>query len=644
MNVLVDTVKSFLQAEVFNNANSIDSNASELECALRSLGSLDLLALRVPRKWGGREVSEIVYGDFQELVARYSGALAFLQTQHQSAVGMLVASHNVQLQEKYLPYVGKGEVLLGVGFSQLRRESTLITAVSVEGGYLLNGVVPWVTGWGIFDEFIVAATLSDGSAVFGVAPLREENEPHNPEDFPQGRRKGHKERGEEGEGYIGFSVIADLAAMSSTNTVAANFSNWLLPSESVVFIKPPGWIHEQDKKNVLKSTFLVTGCALAGLDIVEVAAREKNLLFITDAFSLLQSELNDCRAAIRDTLIGEDVSFARKLDLRAWSIDLATRIAHAAVTVSSGAANYKHHNAQRVYREALVFTVTGQTRDVMAATLEKLTKPITQAKHVAQASCLCSDDTRDGQDAHPTRVIQNNVIHLSHIIDTNIPQWQGDPSVKFTPVAEIETHGYFLRELTIGEHSATHMNAPVSFYQDGATIDEYPAESLVVSAIVIDISTQARKNPDYTLTVSDILNWEQQHGQIPDGCVVLLHTGWSEKWHDANAFMSLDANGNMHFPGFGTEATKFLLTERQIAGVGIDTHGVDGVDTTFTINRMVLDKPRIVLENLTNLDKLPPRGFKIVVAPILLQAGSGSPVGVLAILQKHWSGSRIILP
>ncbi len=600
----IDTIKSFLITEVQKNVNAIDNDSNELFLALRGLGNLDVLALRLPRAWGGKEVEEVEYGIFQELVARYSGALAFLQTQHQSAVGMLVNSSNSELQSKYLPRVSKGEVLLGVGFSQLRREGTpLISAFKVDGGYILNGVVPWVTGWGVFHEFIVAASLPDGSALFGMAPFLEK--------FLPQRHGEHR-------GEIRVGAVADLAAIPSTNTVEVVFSNWFLASECMVFIKPPGWIHEQDKNNVLKSTFLATGCALAGLDIIEEVAGKKNLAFITNAYLLLQDELNDCRATIRDALVNKDIDFARKLELRAWAIELTTRIAHAAITVSSGAANYKHHNAQRVYREALICTVTGQTRDVMAATLEKLTKPLAQAKHVAQASCLCSD---------------NNIINLSHIINNNIPQWQGDPPVKFTPVAQIETHGYFLREVTIGEHSATHMNAPISFYKDGASIDQYPAESLFVSAVVIDISTQATINSDYTLNVSDILDWEQQHGEILNNCVVLLNTGWSKKWHDASAFMCEDANGNMHFPGFGAEATKFLLRERHITGVGIDTHGVDGgLDTTFTINRMVLEKPRIVLENLTNLDKLPVRGFKIVVAPLLLQQGSGSPVGVLAIL------------
>lgn len=611
---LLDTVKSFLESEVAPNANEIDSNPKALFSALRGLGNLDLLALRVPRSWGGREVSEVSFGDFQELVARYSGALAFLQTQHQSAALMLVASSNIDLHSRYLPRLGSGEVLLGVGFSQLRREGKpLAVASSVEGGYRLDGVVPWVTGWGIFHEFIVAAVLPDGSAVFGVVPFGKE------EDRPQ-RQVGQVGGGEEGN--IGFGEVGRLAAMSATNTVTAEL-DWFLPHENVVFVKPPGWIHEQDKKNVLKSTFLVTGCALAGLDIIEGEARRKNLPFIYDAWVLLQDELNDCRCRIRAALVDTSIDFQRKLDLRAWAIDLATRIAHAAVTVSSGAANYMHNNAQRVYREALVFTVTGQTRDVMAATLKRLTGSMTNMP--------------DRQDAYPTvmQAGQNQIVHLSHVIDIDIPQWQGDPNVKFTTVARIETHGYFLRELVIGEHSATHINAPISFHANGVGIDEYVAESLVAPSVVIDINAQAAMNPDYVLTVQDILVWERQYGEITEGNVVLLHTGWSGKWSDTDAFMLEDDQG-IHFPGFGSDATQFLLENRKIAGIGIDTHGVDGgIDTTFAVNRLVLEKPRIVLENLTNLDKLPPRGFKIAIAPLLLRGGSGSPVGVLAIVETQ---------
>jgi kynurenine formamidase len=133
------------------------------------------------------------------------------------------------------------------------------------------------------------------------------------------------------------------------------------------------------------------------------------------------------------------------------------------------------------------------------------------------------------------------------------------------------------------------------------------------------------------LTVADILTWEAKFGTIKNGCIVLLYTGWQHKWLDQKAFLNQDTNGNMHFPGFSSEATEFLITERKIFGVGIDTHGVDsGQDKNFTTNRLILAKPRIILENLTNLDQLPPQGTTLVIGILRLRGGSGSPAAVMA--------------
>jgi kynurenine formamidase len=151
---------------------------------------------------------------------------------------------------------------------------------------------------------------------------------------------------------------------------------------------------------------------------------------------------------------------------------------------------------------------------------------------------------------------------------------------------------------------------------------------------VINVCKQAAENPDYQLTIADILTWEAQFGKIKENSTVLLYTGWQHKWLDKKAFLNQDENVNMHFPGFGSEATEFLIIERKISGVGIDTHGVDsGLDTNFTVNSLVLAKPRIVLENLTNLDQLPPQGTTLVIGILKLQNGSGSPAAVMAFFQ-----------
>lgn len=233
----------------------------------------------------------------------------------------------------------------------------------------------------------------------------------------------------------------------------------------------------------------------------------------------------------------------------------------------------------------------------------------------------------------PLTIAISRVVDLSHIIDPNIPRWPGDPKVEFETVASIEKDGYYLRRFSLGEHSATHINAPHSFFEDGASIDQYPAESFVKKAVVIDRSNEAAINPNYLLSLSDVFAWEEEYGKIPVDSIVLLDTGWQSKWLDEVAFFNQDNAFGLHFPGFGSEATEFLLSQRQIAGVGIDTHGVDGgMDTTFATNHLVLAQSGIVLENLTNLDQLPPIGSLLVIGAMRLKGGSGSPVSVLALV------------
>ena len=225
----------------------------------------------------------------------------------------------------------------------------------------------------------------------------------------------------------------------------------------------------------------------------------------------------------------------------------------------------------------------------------------------------------------------SKIIDLTHIIHPNIPIWPGDPNMEFETVAEIDKDGYYLRRFSLGEHSGTHLNAPNSFYPDKEGIDDYKSSSLVVTANVIDIRKKTGINSDYVLTIDDVKEWEKQHNFIAAETVVLLYSGWQEKWSDRLSFLNQDAEGKLHFPGFGGDTTKFLLEERGIAGVGIDTHGVDGgLDESFTTNKLILSQSGIVLENLNNLDLLPPAGATLVIGIMRLKLGSGSPVSVVA--------------
>lgn len=227
----------------------------------------------------------------------------------------------------------------------------------------------------------------------------------------------------------------------------------------------------------------------------------------------------------------------------------------------------------------------------------------------------------------------HHVIDLSHTLHPDIPQWPGDPGLYLEEVANLQRDGFYLRRFSLGEHSGTHINAPAAFHSGGVGIDQYPPSAFVAPAIVIDVRERARTNPDYRLGVNVLLEWEKEHGAIPAGCLALLHTGWQEQWNNPHAYLGEDGDGVLHFPGFGVEALGVLLTQRGAAGIGIDTHGVDGGrDTTFSINRRTLERQRIVLENLCNLDQLPPVGATLVIGTLRLQGGSGSPASVLAFI------------
>lgn len=335
--------------EIVVDANQLDRDWQALKLALQDLGDRRLLALKVPVKLGGRDLDALEYGSWQMAIAQISGTLAFLQTQHQSAGSFLSKSPNHNLQQAYLPLMATGQKLVGVGFSQLRRPGKpLVMAQTVEDGFELSGTVPWVTGGKIFSEFIIGANLPDGRELYGVVPL-----------------ENHSSK-------LKVSQPMDLIAMSATNTVSVELKNWHLDSDLVVNIKPPGQIHLTSQKNTLNHCWFPLGCAAAAVDILQTTYQKRPLDAILESQVSLENERKQCHLAIQETLSKSDRNYQKDLELRARAIDLAFRCAQAAVIANSGAANSYLNSAGRVYREALVFSVSGQTSDIMSASLNQL--------------------------------------------------------------------------------------------------------------------------------------------------------------------------------------------------------------------------------------------------------------------------------
>ncbi|MEM9245661.1 MAG: cyclase family protein [Cyanobacteria bacterium P01_F01_bin.153] len=228
----------------------------------------------------------------------------------------------------------------------------------------------------------------------------------------------------------------------------------------------------------------------------------------------------------------------------------------------------------------------------------------------------------------------SRVISLSHPIHPQIPRWPGDPLTKFSAIATWEQDGYFLRKLEIGEHSATHLNAPRSFDPAGRGISNIPPNQLILPAVCLDVRDRCEGDRDYQIQVADIENWEGRYGPISPGALVIAYTGWQEKWADPSEFLGNgDSEDQLHFPGFAENTAEFLIQQRQVAGIGIDTHGVDpGTSETFGVNCQILAANAIVLECLTQLDQLPAVGSTAIIGALPLVDGSGSPVQVLALL------------
>jgi kynurenine formamidase len=194
--------------------------------------------------------------------------------------------------------------------------------------------------------------------------------------------------------------------------------------------------------------------------------------------------------------------------------------------------------------------------------------------------------------------------------------------------------------LTIGEHVGTHLDAPIHWVtgKDGADVGSIPPSRLVGPACVIDKTAETEANPGYLLTAEDLNQWEAENGRIPDGAWVLLRTGWGSRAQDEAAFLNVGENGP-ETPGPDVEASRWLAGERNISGFGVETVGIDagaagGFDPPFPLHNFLLGAGRLGLTQLANLEKLPITGALIVVAPLRLVGGTGSPSRVLAFVPR----------
>ena len=228
------------------------------------------------------------------------------------------------------------------------------------------------------------------------------------------------------------------------------------------------------------------------------------------------------------------------------------------------------------------------------------------------------------------------VIDLTHTLDDHSPNWEGTEHSPFQAreLGNLQRDGYYSRIFTTQEHYGTHLDAPAHFAGRAWTVEQIPTERLVRPLAVLNVRGKALHNPEYEVSVQDIAAWEAEHGEIPDGAVVMAYTGWDEYWSSQKKYRNEQADGLMHFPGFSLEAVQFLIKARNVVGLGIDTMGVEkGATTTYPIHQFTAQAGIYHLENVAGLGLVPPSGATLVVAPVKLENGSGAPVRLLALVR-----------
>lgn len=240
-----------------------------------------------------------------------------------------------------------------------------------------------------------------------------------------------------------------------------------------------------------------------------------------------------------------------------------------------------------------------------------------------------------------TGVPTGELVDLSHVYDAETIYWPtADPFALRVDAAGVTPAGYFYaaNSFFTAEHGGTHIDAPLHFAEGHPAVDEIPLERLLGPAVVIDVAAESERNADYEVSVEDFIRFEQAHGAIAPGTIVLLRTGFAHRWPDAARYLGTAARGAegaaaLHFPGLAPAAARWLVDNRQISAIGIDTASIDrGQSTLFESHRILYERDVPAFENLAVLDRLPAAGAYVIALPMKIGGGSGAPLRAVAVL------------
>ena len=233
------------------------------------------------------------------------------------------------------------------------------------------------------------------------------------------------------------------------------------------------------------------------------------------------------------------------------------------------------------------------------------------------------------------------IVDLSHTYDSQTIYWPTAEGFQLRRDADgVTPAGYYYaaNSFFTSEHGGTHIDAPVHFAEGHQTVDKIPLDRLIGPAIVIDVTDQSAREADYQVTTNDFQRFEQEHGAIPMDAIVLLRTGFSSRWPGAERYLGTTLRGdegtkNLHFPGLHPDAARWIVENRKVRAIGIDTASIDyGPSTLFETHRTLYARDIPAFENLTSLDRVPVTGAYVIALPMKIGGGSGAPLRAIAVL------------
>ncbi len=250
------------------------------------------------------------------------------------------------------------------------------------------------------------------------------------------------------------------------------------------------------------------------------------------------------------------------------------------------------------------------------------------------AAAIGSDEPVRAQEK-PVRLAKGfrDVYDLTHTLSPTFPVYPAFKPVRIVERFTMAKDGFVANEVTLDEHTGTHRDAPIHFVANTSTADRLPVDRLIAPLAVMSIKARADKNADTLVTVDDVLAWEKQNGRLPRGAFVAMYSGWDARVGDANTFLNRDAKGTLHSPGFGDQAAQFLVKERDIVGVGVDTVSLDaGSAQKLVAHLTLLGAGKYGIEFLANLGTVPAAGATVIVGGPKHLGATGGPARVLAVV------------